>query len=140
MLLILTGCGNKTAIDTNKFKSIVENHNLVTSSALAQFSEYNYVKEATIAQSSDNWQIEFYVLDSVENAISMFNTNKAKFENSKGSVNSESSVSLGNNSSYTLNSNGYYMHICRVDNTMIYAKVSDNNSKAAKDLITELGY
>ena len=53
---------------------------------------------------------------------------------------SESSSSMGNYSSYTLVSNGYYMHLCRVDNTLLYVKVSDTYKDSVKKLINELGY
>lgn len=70
----------------------------------------------------------------------MFNTNRSTFESYKGNSSSESSSSMGNYSSYTLTSNGYYMHLCRVDNTLLYVKVNDTYKDSVKKLIKELGY
>lgn len=140
MLFALTGCGSKTVKNTSDFKSIAENHNYTITDVTSQYASYGYIKEATVAQSSDGWQVEFYVLDDEGNATSMFNTNKSTFENYKGNSSSESSSSMGNYSSYTLTSSGYYMHLCRVDNTLLYVKVPDTYKDDVKNLVKELGY
>lgn len=90
--------------------------------------------------SSDGWQVEFYVLDDSANATAMFNTNKNIFENYKGNSSSEKSSSIGNSASYSLTSSGYYMYLCRIDNTLLYVKVQDIYKDTVKDLVKELGY
>lgn len=140
ILLSLTGCGKKTAITTADFKSITESHSYTTVDVTSQYASYGNINEATVAQSPDGFQVEFYVLDDEGNATSMFNTNKSDFESYKGNYSSESSSSMSNYSSYTLTSSGYYMHLCRVDNTLLYVKVSDTYKDSVKDLINELGY
>lgn len=140
ILLGVTGCGNKTAISTSTFKSITEENNYITSDVTNQYISYEYVNEATVAQSSEGFQIEFYVLDSESNAISMFNTNKDIFESYKGNASTETSSNIGNNTSYTLTSNGYYMHLCRVDNTLLYVRVLDSYKDSVKDIIKKIGY
>ncbi len=140
MLFALTGCGNKNAITTSDFKSKTENLSYVTTDVTSQYASYGYIQEATIAQSSDGYQVEFYVLDDAGNATSMFNTNKATFESYKGNSSTESSSSMGNYSSYSLTSSGYYMYLCRVDNTLLYVKVKDTYKNSVKSLIKELGY
>lgn len=140
MLFALTGCGNKTAITTSEFKSKTERLGYTNVDVTSQYASYGYIKEATVAQSPNGFQVEFYVLDDDGNATSMFNTNKGTFETYKGNSSSESSSSMGNYSSYTLNSSGYYMHLCRVDNTLLYIKVTDTYKDSIKSLIKELGY
>ena len=140
MLFALTGCGSKTAITTSDFKSKTENLGYTNIDVTSQYSSYDYIQEATVAQSSDGYQVEFYVLDDKGNATSMFNTNKSTFESYKGNSSSESSSSMGNYSSYTLTSSGYYMHLCRVDNTLLYVRVKDTYKDSVKNLIKELGY
>lgn len=140
VLLALSGCGDKTAIATSDFTSVAESHSFITSDASSQYSSYEYIKEATIAQSPDGWQMEFYVLDNEANAVSMFNTNREIFEGYKGNSSGETSSSTGNQSSYSLSSSGLYMHLCRVDNTLLYVKVDADYKDDAKELIEELGY
>ena len=140
MLFALTGCGKKTAITTSTFKSKTESLGYTTADVTSQYASYGYVQEATIAQSSDGYQVEFYVLNDAANATSMFNTNKATFESYKGNSSAESSSNMDNYSIYTLTSSGYYMHLCRVDNTLLYVRVNDSYKDSVQSLIKELGY
>lgn len=61
----LTGCENKTEITTNQFKSKVESNGLLTTDITTQYSEYEYVKEATVALKEDEYQVEFYVVKNI---------------------------------------------------------------------------
>lgn len=140
LLFIITGCGNKTAITTTDFKSKMSNKGYANTDVISQYTDYVYIKEATVAQSTEGWQIEFYVLNDETNAQGMFNENKITFEGLKGNSSTESSTSLGNYSSYSLTSGGYYMHLCRVDNTLLFVKVPDTFKDTLKDLIKDLGY
>ena len=140
MLFVLTGCGNKNVITTNDFISKTEKLGYTTTNVIEQYASYSYVKEATVAQSSEGYQVEFYTLDDEANATGMFNTNRSTFESYKGNSSSESSSSMGNYSSYTLTSSGYYMYLCRVENTLLYVKVNDTYKDSVKKLIKELGY
>lgn len=139
MLLILTGCGNKKVITTDKFIDITEKNGFVTKDILDQFSNTD-VLDATIANYNSDFQLEFYVLDSTEGAKEMFLNNKNIFETYKGSVSKYSSTDIGNSSTYMLESSGYYMYLSRVDNTLLYVKVDDIYKERVKSIIKELGY
>ena len=139
MLLILTGCGNKKVITTDKFIDITEKNGFVTKDVLDQFSNTD-VLDATIANYNSDFQLEFYVLDSTEGAKEMFLNNKNIFETYKGSVSKYSSTDIGNSSTYMLESSGYYMYLSRVDNTLLYVKVDDIYKERVKSIIKELGY
>lgn len=140
LILFTTGCGNKKAITTADFISKTKELGYESSDVTSQYASYGYIKEATVARSKDGYQSEFYVLDNKSHAVSMFNTNKSIFESYKGNTSAEASANLGNYSSYTLTSSGYYMHICRVDNTLLYVKVKDQYKDNLKKLINELKY
>ena len=140
MLFALTGCVNKIAYTTNDFKSKVESLGYATADVTSKYSSYGYVQEVTSAKSSDGFEVEFFVLDTESNAISMFNSNKATFESNQDKSTVASFLVMGNYSSYTLTSGGYYMHICRVDNTLLYVRVKDIYKDSVKSLIKKLGY
>lgn len=140
MIFILTGCGGKRAISTKDFKSKAKSNNYVTYNVIDQFSSYAFIKEATVAKSKDGFTVEFYVLDDDLNATNMFNTNKKIFESYKSNSSSESSLAVNNYSTYTLTTGGYYMYICKVHNTLLYAKVKDTYKNSVKSFIKELGY
>lgn len=107
VLFTLTGCGNKTAITSDDFKSKMESSGYTVQEATNQMSDYDYIKQVYIAISSDStYQIEFYELSDNDYASSFFNNNKKTFEDSKSSGSTETSVSVGNNEKYTLTTNG----------------------------------
>ena len=139
MLFLVTGCGKKTAITTSEFNSKAEKAGYQTTDITAQYSSYKHVKEATIAK-NDNYQVEFYVITSEEEAKGMYETNKSDFENSKGSSSSYSSVELGNYSTYAQTSSGKYKYIARVDSTLLYIDVDEKYKDDVKKFVKELGY
>ena len=140
VMFTLTGCGSKKLLTTDNFKTISSNNNFKIYDVLEQYSEYDFINEATVAANDDKWQVEFYVLEDSENAKDMFNNNKSIFETYKGKNSLESSTALGNYENYSLTSSGYYMYICRVDNTLVYASVKDSYKDEVKEFIEKLGY
>lgn len=131
----------KTSITASSFYTTMSQKGYSVQDASSQFSEYNYVKQAYIAASQDySYQIEFYELLDDSYATNFYNNNKSIFESSKGNASAETSVGLKNYSKYTLSSNGKYMVVSRIDNTVIYVDVADNYKDTVKALLDELGY
>ena len=139
LLFLLTGCGNKTVKTTEEFRQIAQAHDYTVADVSGQYADYEHIIEATVAK-KDDYQIDFYVIDGVENATILFNNNKQIFENSKGSSSSKVTSNIGNYSSYALNSNGKYNYICRVENTLVYINVDEEYKDEVKAIIKELGY
>lgn len=140
MTFLLTGCGTKTVKTTDDFIALAEDSNLSTKNVKeGQYSSDNTITSGYIAY-NNNWQIEFYVLDNESTASSNFDTNVKIFEDSKGNSSSYASVEGKNYEAYTLISNGQYMYICRVENTFIYANVSEEYKDDVKSFIKEFGY
>lgn len=141
VLFTLTGCGNKTAITSDDFKSKMESSGYTVQEATNQMSDYDYIKQVYIAISSDStYQIEFYELSDNDYASSFFNNNKKTFEDSKSSGSTKTSVSVDNNEKYTLTTNGKFKVVSRIDNTVIYLNVDDNYKSSVKDVLKNLGY
>ena len=138
-LLFVTGCGNKKAITPQEFTSIAQANNYNVSDATNQFSDYSQVREVKIARNND-YQIEFYVLNSESDAKSMYEYNKSLFEAYKISNYSESHVDLNNYSTYSLQSSGYYMFLSRIDNTLVYVKEPVEYKSNIDEFIKKLGY
>ena len=87
-----------------------------------------------------DYKIEFYKLAEEDNAISFYKTNKEIFENSKDSVSAEKSISLGNNSKYTLKTKDKYKVVSRIENTVIYVDVDAKYEDEVKEILKEIGY
>ena len=140
MTFLLVGCGDKTALTSAGFTETMEGKEFRVADVSSDYADYDYIDSVTIAQSADGWQIEFYVLEDENYAQGMFNENKSFFESTKGNSSSESSVSVGNHSSYALTSGGVYMCVSRIDNTLIYTRVDSEYKNTVKDIVKELGY
>ena len=138
-VLLLTGCGKKSAINTSKFRSIVESSGYTFTDDYDSYSSYNYFNEAVIASKGD-CDIQFFVLDNASDAKNMFNTNKSKFENSKTGLSTEVSTSLNNYDTYLVQTNGYYKYLSRVDNTLVYVNVLMECKDSVKNIIDIMKY
>lgn len=132
----------KTPITAEEFKTKLESKGYITADATYQYSEYDYIKQVYIAANNDySYQIEFYELSNVDYAMNFYNTNKNIFESTKGSsINAETNVELKNYAKYTLSVNGKYKVISRINNTVIYIDVEDNNKDTVKKVLEEIGY
>lgn len=131
----------KNSITSSSFYATMSQKGHSVQDSTSQFSEYNYVKQAYIAVSEDySYKIEFYELLDDSYATSFYNNNKFIFESSKGNASAETSVGGKNYSKYTLSSNGKYMVVSKINNTVIYVKVDDSYRNTVKDILDELGY
>ena len=140
MTFLLTGCGTKSVKTTKDFTALANSYDLSTQNVKeSQYSSDNSIKEGYVAY-NNNWQIEFYVLDTVKTASSNYDTNVEIFNESKGNSSSYVEFEGKNYKSYSLSSNGQFMYICRVDNTFIYANVSEEYKDDVKAFIKEFGY
>ena len=103
-------------------------------------SDYADVKEAYVANSKDyGYKIEFYEVTD-DNFTGMYSSNKAFFESSKGAVSAETNVAVKNYAKYTLSSNGKYMVVSRINNTIIYINADDQYRDNIKAVLNEIGY
>ncbi len=131
----------KASITASSFYTTMSQKGYSVQDSTSQYSEYDYVKQVYIAVSKDySYQIEFYELLDDSYATSFYNNNKSIFESSKGNASAETSVGGKNYSKYTLSSNGQYMVVSKINNTVIYVKVDDDYKNTVKDILEELGY
>ena len=140
MILMLTGCTEKTAITTKEFVSHAHAYTYEPYNIIEQYSQFEHIKEATLVRGREGWQIEYYVLTDSNSADSMFITNKNKFEKSKGNTSKSVNTSGTNYNTYMLETNGTYKYISRVDNTLLYVDENIDYKNEIKEFIEELGY
>ena len=139
-VFMITGCGKKTPLQPNDFVDLIEQNNYKTTNVLEQFSTYAQIKNAFIAQDSEmRYQIEYYELDTKENAKTFFEGNKKIFEQ-QSSIKSHSSINLENYNKYSQSTEKVYSVISRIDNTVVYANVKIEYKKEVQDIIKKLGY
>lgn len=140
LVLLITGCGKKESITSDSFKEIMKDNDFYILDSKEQFSEYDYIKEALIAASSSDYQVEFYVLQDDKNALAFYKYNKEIFEASKEEFSVYSNVDFDTNNKYTLVTEDKYKVISRIKNTVIYADVDKQYKKDVNKIIKKLGY
>lgn len=144
-LLIFTGCNlssklNKEPLKSEEYKNKMEEKGYSTLDATGQFTQ-KFIKKVYLAVSNKStYQIEFYEIDTIDNAKEFYSNNKKIFEESKVSGSSDSYVELGNHEKYTLKSGDTYKVISRIDNTIVYANVNKEYKNEVKKAIKEIGY
>lgn len=131
----------KTSITAEEFKTKMEEKGYHVIDATEQFASYDYVKKVYLATNEDySYKLEFYELADDNYATLFYNNNKAILEASKGSVSAENSVAVKNYAQYSLSSNGKYMIVSRINNTVLYASVEDTYKDSIKGMVEEIDY
>jgi len=86
------------------------------------------------------YQIEFVIVPTVEQAKSIYQEKKDEYESKKGTSSSHSSVSFGNYSYYNLTTNGKYYLVSRTANTFVFVEASTKYKDEISDFIRSIGY
>lgn len=99
------------------------------------------VASATLAVGENAaYQIEFYEVETEQQAKTAYAQNKATFEAEKGSFSSNYSNNGVNFNLYSQKSDGWYRFICRVERTFVYASVPEQYRDAVQEAVKALGY
>lgn len=130
----------KTPISADTFNTIMESKGYVMTDTTIQFAQYGSLITKSYAAQKSGYQIEFYELSTDENAISMYNTNKTKFESQKTNASTSATASMNNYSTYSLTTNGKYKYLSRINNTLVYVDVDESYKDIVKDIMKEIGY
>ncbi len=138
--LMLFGCSKKE-ITYQEFKEKVEKEKYTVVEVTEQFKDYDYIKGAYVAMSSDtNYQIEFYTFEDNKNADAFYKLNKEILE-SEGSGNDlTTNIDSEKYSKYTLTTKDKYNFISRINNTVLYSKSKKEYKNSISKIIKKLGY
>lgn len=140
-IVAITGCQNKNAITIDEFKTKMNDLGYVLQDAKNQFNKYDFVKEAYIAAESNyNYQIEFYILEDIEQAKKFYENNKIIFEKSKDGVSTHTSINVNNYAKFILETNDKYKLLSRIDNTVIFVNSDLKYKNNINEVLKKLGY
>ena len=140
ILLILSSFLFKRRIDTEKFIKICINYDLKTMDVTNQFNALRNMKSATIAESKDAWQIEFYEFNEKKDAKEMYNNNLVDYRNLLPNSVSSSKNDMLFSSEFTVVTTTRYYHVCRIKDTILYVNVPMEYQKEVEKIIKKLGY
>lgn len=139
-LAAAVGCtAKKEPVTAAEFSRRMEQEGYAILDAAEQFE--GQVVSATLAvEQSGAYQIEFFEVETEQQAKIAFEQNKAAFESESGPAASRYENNGLNFSVYAQTSNGKYSYVCRVGQTFVYANVPEQNKDAVKSAIKGLGY
>ena len=139
--LLLFGCSNRKAITYNEFKKISEKEEYTVVEVTEQFKEYEYIKGAYLAVSSDaNYQVELYLFDDAKGAKAFYDLNKEIFESQGSGNNLSTNVDSKKYNKYTLTTDSKYNTITRIDNTVLYSTSDKKYKDNIVKIVKKLGY
>ncbi len=137
---LLTACGGpKTSMTADQFCSSMEQKGfeLVDNIDVGQ----GQADDIWVAVSPEGtYQIEYYDLLSEDQAKIAFSQNVAQFESMKGSSSVSSEINISNYSIKKIESDGRYMYVCRVADTLVYTVSEAAYKTEIEDIIQTIGY
>lgn len=138
-LFTLTGCFTKQALTTDEVKSKVSEIGFNVSDAKSEYADYDHIIES-LELGNSNFYIQFFVVNDEEKAKILFNNNKEIIDGNRNGTYKNSSTSGKNYETYELESDGKYMYVSRIDNTIIYANEKVEYKEEIRKIIDTLKY
>ena len=129
----------KTPVTANTFKEIMEANKYQVTIVNEKDNLEVGIEEAYVA-TNDEIEVNFIICTDEEYAEENYEAKYDYIEEEKGSSYSSSKSSINNYAKYAVTSRGKYMYIARIDNTLIYIEVDEEQKQEIKTIIKELGY
>lgn len=133
---------SRKSITAEQFKTLMTQNGYNVSDITSKYAtSTNGIEYVLIAKdTTNNYQVDFYVFSNASIAKSVFEENKNNFE-SEVSTNGTYSFKEGQNyATYTANKLGKYMHVCSVDNTVIFCNIPNSYSDKVKIIFESINY
>ncbi len=135
LVIILSGCGNKKIVTSDKFYNTYSKLNYVINEVTEQTEDESIKK--IITANNMKYQIEYFEFDSIDNAKKSFESNKKSFERISDNNNY---TSKNNYEKFTQEEKDKFNVIVRVDNTLIYCSANIEYKDQVKKDIKKIGY
>lgn len=133
----------KKVLTTTQFKSVATKNDLEVKEVEIKDQNGNKIPDidqALNAESELGWKIEYYILKDQDIAKKNYNTNKKIYSSYKNQLSEETEKSRNNYDVFTLKTQTSYMHVCRVENTILAINADDEDEKNIEKIIKKLGY
>ena len=141
-IFCLTGCSSKRhAITIDEFEQMTNQKEYYFLNTTENFQDDSMIQEAGLAYTAV-WQIEFYVLDTEEDAITIYQKNITNYEDLKDTINTYSLTekTYRNGETYSLTTNTKYLYVSRIDRTVLFIYVPVEYRSKVSRFAKDLGY
>lgn len=130
----------KEKITINKFKEECEEKALEMQDVTSLKGQMGVDKAYEATNIGENYRLEFYEFDTMQNAQNCFGAKKGAMEIEKSNNGISSSANMKNFAFYSVKANGKYMYVAYVDNTVLYAQGDSDDESEIKEIIDEFDY
>lgn len=140
MMMFVTAC-EKEPKGMKDFIDLMEEEKFQLSDCTEQYSNIDYMEEAWVAVSADGkYQVEFYKLDTSDNATAFFNENHAILSAYESDSTSKVKSSTNKSQYYEITGEDGFYCISRIEDTVFYAVVNKEYKEDVKKIRKQLGY
>jgi len=139
LIVSFIGCRKIEAVTAAEFQTAMEDLEYTVSDITKEYAQYNYIQKC-VGFEDNGLHVEFFEIDTKDNAVGFYKTNKAAFENKKSGVSTETSVEIGSYCIYKLKTGDTYYVVEQVGKTAIYAYCPREGASRLDDVIKAIKY
>lgn len=132
-LFVLTGCEDKKSLDGVEFQQYFETRDFTVFDVTSKVEAKNVEKGFIAVKNDETYQIEFYILKSLEDAKVNYHLNKQNFGDNGKEIDEYNYIKY-----YVLDDD--YKLVERIDNTILYVNSKKEYKKEIDELIKGFGY
>ncbi len=140
--LFMTGCTSKEekVVKTlDDFQAACSNQGFTVTDNMGEYQNVDYITGSYIA-TLDNMTIEMVIYDNADDATKAQESQIDVFNTMKGSGAVINKDKGKNYYKYDMVTNGFYTVNTKVDNTLIFSRVSVDNKDTIEKILNEMGY
>lgn len=132
--LAFTGCSARSAIDAQELESLAKGADYTVTDATEQL---NGAKSYLIATNEQGGELHYAALADTNAALKLYNRMR---DNIQTGDNKPTNVDSSPYAKYTVTNGELYYRVCRVNNTVIYAKSSTSGQADLDKLLDSIHY
>lgn len=138
VLFVLTGCGKKEVLTTEKFEEVLTKEGFSVTDVTSVLDDKTI--KSVLTANNGIYQIEFYVTGNDKRAKEIYESNRNAFKENETKSSKQKEISKTDYEKYTFELENQYQVIIRNKNTMVYASLNSDNKKSLNKIIDKLNY
>ena len=135
LVIALSGCGNKDALNKDTFYTELTNLGFGVMDVTSQIEDKNI--KTIYTANNGKYQFEFYIFDKKENALAAYKSNRDYLKQKKGK---EKEIEKENYNKFTFTIDNEYSVVVRKDDTLIFASINEEFKNDIEKVLSKIGY
>lgn len=135
LVIALSGCGNKDALNKDTFYTELTNLGFGVMDVTSQIEDKNI--KTIYTANNGKYQFEFYIFDKKENALAAYKSNRDYLKQKKGK---EKETKKESYNKFTFTIDNEYSVVVRKDDTLIFASINEEFKNDIEKVLSKIGY